>query len=238
VIDGKPTTHRDGRGPDWCIYSVDLSAGRGRTVEVGFAMADAGRPFSRPAMTADVWLVMDRSVPAPAAPSDKCLPLQIAQTRRRQTIQLLGDARIAGRDLSRSIGDQNVKEAPAGKLRILVFDSNAEPRFRDKFIMLNGIRLAPVPVNARSLSAWEEHVVDIPVDHLARIRKVNSVQVTNAAGDYFKFTGLALAVRLSDGRWVETRPHDQVYSSAAKWHYAEGTVFSGRRSGVIELSFD
>jgi hypothetical protein len=238
LLEGSATTPRTGRGPNWTLYSIDLQPHRGSTVELVLEFDDPESPFSRPDMTASAWLVMDRPVEVPAIASTEHLPLPISNGHRRQTVQMLEDTEIPERTLRRSLDQANLEGVQAAKLRIWVFDSNAEPRYRDKFILLNGERLARVPANRKTLSVWEEHVIDIPPEQLERIRKANEVEITNPAGDYFKATGLALAVRLADGTWVNTGPYDQVHSSTAKWYHAEGIPFTEGRSGPIRLAFD
>ena len=63
------------------------------------------------------------------------------------------------------------------------------------------------------------------------------MELTNAGGDCYKFTGLALAVRTADGAWVETPADAQVRSSVGNWLYTEGEVFKGERSGPLALDF-
>ena len=121
---------------------------------------------------------------------------------------------------------------------MFVFDSNGEPRYREKFIYLNGKSVARVPANTGTVSTWQEGTIDLAPEHISSIRPANTLEIQNSGGDYFKFAAPALAVRLIDGRWIETAPCATVHSSVAEWAYAEGTVFSDDRSAVIELRFE
>ncbi|MHC4611342.1 MAG: alpha-galactosidase, partial [Planctomycetota bacterium] len=238
TLAGNEVTARQGRGSDWTIHSVDLRDQRGQTVEVLLAFEHQDRPFSWPEAMVSAWLVMDRPVAEVEGTFGERLPLPISQGYRRQTIQVLGDTKVERRANRRRITAAELKRVEAAKLRILVFDSNGEPRYRDKFIFLNGAKLAAVPANTGPLSAWQERVIDLPPEHLQRLRMSNEVEVSNPAGDYFKFADVSLAVRLADGTWTETLPQTQVYSSIASWTHAEGTVFTEGRSGVIRLRFE
>ena len=207
-------------------------------MEVALALGDAKAPFSRWEGSIAAWLVMDRAVvEAGDVPSERW-PLPVSAGFRRQTVELLGETRLVRRAGQHSLTQEQLKNVKAAKLRIVVFDSNGEPRYRDKWIHLNGEKLQALPANTGPLSAWQQHVMDLPAEHLARLRLTSRVEVTNAAGDYFKFTGLSLAVQLADGSWVETRPEAHVYSSVTQWQYAEGTSFVDGRSGLITLSFE
>jgi hypothetical protein len=238
TLSGEAVLPRGGRGSDWSIHSVDLRPQRGKNVEVELAFAPTDEAFSRPEASIAVWLVMDRAVAEADGASSEDLPLPISSGFRRQTVEVLGETKLAQPASQRSLTAEQLKNVKAAKLRIVVFDSNGEPQYRDKFIYLNGEKLAAVPPNTGPLSAWQQQVIDLPAEHVGRLKLTNQVEVTNPAGDYFKFTGLSLAVRLADGIWVETGPQTQVYSSVAQWHYAEGTSFSDGRSGAIRLSFE
>jgi len=238
TLDGKPVRAREGCGSDWSIYSVDLRDCRGRTVDVALSLGGEDSPFSLPEKTVATWLVMDRAVSSASDTPSERLPLPVSRGFRRQTVELLSETKLAARVNRTALSAEQLKNLRAAKLRILVFDSNAEEGYRDKFIHLNGRKLAPVPPNTGLLSVWEQHVVDLPADGLEHLRLVNELEVTNAAGDYFKFTGLSLAVQLADGTWAETRASSQTYSSVAQWAHAEGTPFREGRSDVIELRFE
>ena len=238
TLNGEAVRAREACGPDWSIHSVDLRPHRGRRVEARLTFGGPDNPFSRPDASIAAWLVMDRAVTEAAQGSSDEWPLPISGGFRRQTVELLGETKLARSVPRHAATAEQLQNARAARLRIVVFDSNSEPQYRDKLIYLNGEELAAVPANTGPLSAWQQEVIVVPIEHVRRLRTANQLEVTNAGGDYFKFTGLALAVQLADGTWVETQPHRQVYSSVAKWAHAEGIPFTENRSGTIELRFE
>lgn len=238
TLDDQPVHAREGRGSDWIIYSVDLSKHRGQSVSATFRLGDAGSPFGVAEGKVSAWLVMDRTVPgAIAAEPMGHLPRPISSGFRRQTHELLPESKLEGRRNSHTISSELLRSAPAAKLRIIVFDSNPEPAYRNKQILLNGVHIADVPANTGTLSAWETHTIDLKPDVIARLSNRNTLEVTNPGGDYFKFSGVALAIQSADGQWIETIPNNRAFSSTANWAYAEGTPFTGNRSGPITLQF-
>jgi hypothetical protein len=238
TLNGKEIPAREGRGSDWAMYSVDLRDWQGQAVEVVLDPGGTDSPFSLPEASIAAWLVMDRAVAAASSLPSEPLPLPISSGFRRQTVELLSETALAGRTNRGSLTAAQLNQIKAAKLRIIVFDSNGEPRYRDKFIQLNGQQLEAVPANVGALSAWQQHVIDLRADDIGRLKVANRLEVTNPAGDYFKFTGLSLAVQLADGTWVETKPNEDVHSSVAQWSHAEGKPFANGRSGVIELRFE
>ncbi len=238
TLNGKAARAREGRGSDWAMYSVDLRDWKGRALDVELGLGGADSPFSLPEASVAAWLVMDRAVAEARDDVPEQLPRRISSGFRRQSVELLSETKLAARANRSSLTAEQLKQIKAAKLRIVVFDSNGEPAYRDKFIHLNDKKLVAVPANTGPLSAWQQHVIDLPATDLGRLKLTNEVEVSNAAGDYFKFTGLSLAVQLADGSWVETRPNGRVCSSVAQWTHAEGTPFSKGRSGVIELRFE
>jgi hypothetical protein len=238
TIAGRDVPVREGRGADWLIRSVDLRPHRGTSIDVAMTMAGSQEPFSRPHMVIAAWLLADRPVTISGELPKEPLPLPVSQRFRRQTSQLLADTELFPESPRRTLSGDGLKSTTAAKLRLLVFDSNGEEQYRRKFIVLNGKQLGEVPANTGVLSAWQEHIIDLPQEHAARLAKKNEIELTNPAGDYFKCTGFSLAVRLADGSWVESKTIDQVYSSVADWAYAEGTPFIDGKTGKIILEFD
>ncbi len=238
TVDDIPASVRLGRGNDWTIYSVDLRSQKGHNASIEMTLGDRRAPFGRPPLSIDAWLVMDRPVEPSTPSSSDLLPIPIANNHRRQTVALLCDKKLEARNNRRPMTAKQLRDIKAAKLRIVVFDSNGGPRFADKSIHLNGQKLAQVPPNEEPLATWKPCVIDLAKDALGRIRPINHVVVTNAAGDYFKFSGLSLAVQLEDGSWVETHPDSDVHSSVARWSYAEGKSFTDKRSAEIMLSFE
>ena len=115
---------------------------------------------------------------------------------------------------------------------------NGTQQYRDKFIYLAGKKFSIVPPNECSHSSWEEHVVDIPTELWSHIGEVTEFEVDNPVGDYFKFSGLTLAVKLADGTWVQSIDNETVYSSMSDWYYTEGNIFKDSRSGVVRVHFE
>ena len=194
--------------------------------------------FSQPNVEASAWLIIDREIEPTDTARSKDLPPAIGHRHRRQTIPLLPELRLAARAPIHTVTAEKLPGIQAAKLRVCVFDSNGEDAYRDKFILLNGAQLARVPANTGPLSVWQQHIIDVPAEHLARLHRVNEIELTNPCGDYFKVTGLALAVQLADGTWAESWPHQKVYSSTEQWQHAEGVPFTEGRSGTIKLSFE
>lgn len=229
---------REGRGADWLIRSVDLRPYRGKTVDLTLTMDGAEQPFTLSETTVAVWWVADRPVTVAGDAPSEDLPLPVSQAFRRETAELLKETRLVTERPRRTLQGADLKGLTAAKLRLLVFDSNAEEAYRNKFINLNGQQVSEIPANTGPLSAWQEKIIDLPADSLARLTTRNEIELTNPSGDYFKCTGFALAARLPDGSWIESKPVDQVYSSVVPWAYAEGTPFVDRKSGKITLEFD
>ena len=93
-------------------------------------------------------------------------------------------------------------------------------------------------MNKGELDAWQESIIDLTPEKMKRVKLSNVAELTNAGGDCYKFTGLALAVQLADGKWAESSADWTVRCSVGKWKYTEGKVFRGDRSGEIGLGFE
>lgn len=230
-------TPRTAQGGMWSIQSVDLMPQRGRTANVTLTLGAGDSPFSRPADEVSAWLVMDRQVEASGDALEN-IPLPVAQGYRRQTDCILAPTTVTAKVARDRLTAEELGSIRAAKLRIIVFDSNSDQRYRDKFIYLNDQRVARVPANTGPLSSWQEHIIDLQANQLRRLQLRNAVFVDNPVGDYFKFGGVALAVQLPDGRWVESSHTDDIHSSIADWSYAEGHTFVSNRSNHIPLSLD
>ncbi|MHC4253526.1 MAG: hypothetical protein ACYS9X_30780, partial [Planctomycetota bacterium] len=99
-------------------------------------------------------------------------------------------------------------------------------------------KLVRVPVSRRR-DAWEGAVVDLPAAALGRIKLANVVRFDNPVGDSYKFAGVALAVRLADGKWVASTVDARTHSSRPGWKHTEGEVFEkGNVSKPMALDFD
>jgi len=237
-LNGQPASTRRAVSEGWIIDSLDLRPLRGKEVEIVVTLPDSGNgPFSSLEMTVSAWLAADRPVKARPAPRES-IPFAISQSFRRQTVPLLADTKISQRTPRQTLNAGDLLTIKTAKMRLSVFDSNSEPQYRDKFIFLNGQKLACVPANQGTLSAWQSFILDLTPDQLEWVKMSNIVELTNTPGECYKFTGLALAVQLADGTWVQSTPDDTVHSSVANWVYAEGEIFKGDRSGEIRLSFE
>ena len=238
TLNGEAVTTRVGRGDDWVMQSVDVRSRRGRPAEVEFVLNPGkdATPFDRPAVTVDAWVVADRAVEAGGPPTADLLP--IAPRHRRQTLAVMQGTACRREEHRRRLTEAELSTVTSAKLRLCGFDVNGEEPYANKFVYLNGEKVGRVPANRGALSAWQEHVIDLPVEQLKRLQLRNEVEIDNLVGDYFKVSGLALAVQLPDGSWVQTRPDERVHCSVADWAYAEGEPFKENRSGVIVLAFE
>lgn len=239
TLNGEPATPRGSEGPAWALQSLDLRPLRGTEAVVEATLPGGGQePFSSPDVSVSAWLVADRPVAERAAPdAERFLPVPISAGYRRQTTELLAETTL-NRRLDRTLTAEDLASVRAAKLRVRVFDSNGEPQYRDKDILLNGARIANVPANRGTLAEWDEVIIDLPAEVVAGLKLRNTVQLTNAGGDCYKFGGLALAVQLADESWVETAADRSVHSSVDNWLYTEGELFSEGRSREIVLGFD
>jgi hypothetical protein len=237
-LNGQAAEVRTADGSGWLIQDVNLAALRGKTARVEARIPGGGEaPFSGPEMNLSVWFLADRPVATGPLSSREVLPFQVSRVLRRQTVALLRDCHVSRGRARRALTQADLAGATAGKLRISVFDSNGEPEYRDKWITLNGQRLARVPANEGQLSAWEEHVLDLTPEQVAGLRLSNTVSVGAAGGDCYKLTGLALAVRLASEEWVESTSDDTVWCSTMEWQYAEGEAFRNGEAGPVEVGF-
>ncbi len=106
-------------------------------------------------------------------------------------------------------------------LRMDVFGSNSG-RYSEKWISINGTRVARVPTTDRD--EWVLCTISLSPEQVRLLKLENQVVVTNAVGDAWKFRNITLAARRSDGVWVRTEPIPDVYSSPG-WTHAEGKPF-------------
>jgi hypothetical protein len=85
----KPT--RSLNGKRWTLSSYDLRAHRGGKVKIRgtLKLTEGASPPKRGTILMDAWLVVDRKVTAPPAPSDESLPPALCQTFRRLTQALI-----------------------------------------------------------------------------------------------------------------------------------------------------
>lgn len=234
LINGARLDARTADGPGWRLRSFDLRDLAGQLVQVRASLPGVGeRPFSPASARLQALLVADRPVTEPRDVARGRTPLPLGQGLRRASVKLL-DAKLR-RQATEHLTDTDLAGIQAGKLRFEIFDVNGEPQYADKWVLLNGERLARVPANKGELSAWQEVFLDLSPSQLARLKRDNTVVLTNAGGDCYKFRGVALSLQKADGRWVATPLDEGTYSSVGNWQYAEGEVFRGERSPEVRI---
>jgi len=91
TLDGQPVEPRGRDGRRWTLAACDLREHRGRTLAVeGRLVPRPGASIAQDAkLRVELWLVADRKVAAPPAPSGEKLPFPISQHHRRVARQLL-----------------------------------------------------------------------------------------------------------------------------------------------------
>ncbi|MEA3402356.1 MAG: hypothetical protein U9R79_14055 [Armatimonadota bacterium] len=241
TLGGQELAVRRAEGDGWglCAFDLlpDIAEQDDLRVEVG---ADEAPPLFPPWATLEVWMIGDAGVHEESDPfADEALPWACAQGCRRYSVRLLPQTRLEAlaADTAGPITDEQLQAIQAARLRLEVFDVNSEERYGGKQILLNDRPVASVPVNRGELSAWQEHVIELPEEVLSGIARENRLVLTNAGGDCYKFRGLALAVQTAGGDWVVAGPDTGVYSSVGNWLYVEGETFRGERSPPVVLTF-
>ncbi|MCD6352408.1 MAG: hypothetical protein J7M26_09840, partial [Armatimonadetes bacterium] len=222
-------------GPGWQLIALDFKPLTNRLQVTVTVPRATKRPFSSRHGELSVWLVYE--VKAGRAELDNPpddLPWALADGWRRHSLQL-GHARFTSQGPTQTIAPDQLKQIKAAKLHLEVFGVNAGG-FADKWILLNGQKIARVPFNNQSrLDRWEDKVIELTPDQVKTLREDNTVVLTNEPGDCYKVRNLALAVQLADGTWVESTWDEKVYCSVRGWLYSEGKFFSGNKSPVIHL---
>jgi len=224
-------------GQGWQMQVLDL-AEMPRHFQATLELAKpGGQAFSVRPGSVKAWLVFEvaaKKTRLTNPPPD--LPYPIADGWRRVAVKLLDDKIEPSAEMLH-VSDEELATAVQAKLRLEVFGVNAG-EFAAKFVYLNGVRLCQVPFNNQtSLDQWEERIIDIPTEHVKALRRDNVIVLTNETGDCYKVRAIALAVRLSDGRWVQSEEASTVFSSVGGWLWTEGTVFQGNKSPDIHLRF-
>ncbi|MBU0606666.1 MAG: hypothetical protein KKI08_02215, partial [Armatimonadetes bacterium] len=236
TINGQVAKPRKANGPAWRMQAFDLRDCNGQTVAVAARLPRAGdRPFALTDCPIEAWLIADRPV-AGDEPAPTSGLFAVAQGYRRQSQRLLQKAIATGGNAPVHLTDDELAHLRAAKLRLEVFDANREPQYADKWITLNGQRLARVPGNTGELASWQECFVDLTAEQLPWLQRTNRLTLGNAGGDCYKFRGLGLALQRADGTWVTTPADAGVYCSVANWLYAEGTPFAGGASPEVVIT--
>ena len=249
-LDGAPAQPRVVPGVGWRFFLVDVPTGDHEIAWTVPATARPLKPFAPTSYRMSAWLFGRRALPAqtvvatlrepfpdrrrPPTPFAGVVPFSLPiQAAREVSLLLPGSAApLTAADLA---------AATDAKLRILVFDVNGGEKYANKPVLLNGTAVGLLPTSARhAFSSWQEKIMDLPKDALARLRTGgNQVVFTNPVGDCFKVSGIGLAVQLADGSWVETNRVKTVHCThaAGSWKYAEGTPFRNNTSAPVLLTF-
>ncbi len=237
TVNGEKTQARMAPGEDWVIYSYDLRARLDQAVEYQAGFAEPGdQPFATRDVRVEAWLVGKAGERTDADPfADEHLPWAIGQGCEGYSVQLLPATEVP-RPEGPTITAEELANIKAAKLRMEVFDVNPEERYQPKHILLNGTVVAEVPANRGHRAAWQEQIIDLKGEQLGLVRMENTLVLTNAGGDCYKFRGLALAVQRKDGVWVETDASERVLSSVGGWLYTEGDLFEGNKSPEVRLA--
>ena len=236
--DGLSDQAKTSTGPSWKMVMVPLKQ-LGRRLEVTVKLPSAQmKPFSMKPGTVEAWLMTELECPqAQLAQPPADLPWAIADGVRRRSVKII-DAELKPQAPERiGISDEQLKQITAAKLHVEVFGVNGGG-YADKWIILNGHKLCRVPLNSqRRLDQWETKVIDLSPQQMAWLKRENEIVFTNEPGDCYKVRNIALAVRLPDGRWVETEWAGDVHCSVGGWLFSEGKVFPGTKSQPIKVRF-
>ncbi|MCE5241339.1 hypothetical protein LLH23_22980 [bacterium] len=233
-VNGQPATPRKANGPAWHMQAFDLKAFAGQTVTVAARLPRAeDKPFALTECPVEAWLIADCPTGGDGpAPTTGLFP--VAQGYRRDSQRLL-QRTISTGTAPAHVSDEDFAQLRGAKLRLEVFDANREPQYADKWITLNGQRLARVPGNTGELASWQECYVDLAAAQLPWLQRTNRLTLGTAGGDCYKFRGLGLALQRDDGKWVTTAADAHVYCSVGNWLYAEGAPFVGGVSPEITI---
>jgi hypothetical protein len=223
-------------GNGWQMVAVDienLPSHLEATIELPKGNA---RAFSRPGRV-EAWLMADVAAPKTAlAPTVKDAPWAIADGWRRRSVKVL-DYSLQSQNAVAGVTDEQIAGATEAALHLEVFGVEGG-QYADKSILLNGVRIGQIPTNSQGpIDQWEEKVVALTAEQIKLLRRENAVVLTNDVGDCFKVRNVALAVKLADGRWVESEWTQDVYCSVEGWAYSEGKAFEGTKSGEIGVRF-
>jgi len=245
-VNGKPTRPRIVRGQGWRFFYVPLAQG---TTEVAWDVPMAKRPsraFAPREMTVSAWLFARHSLDRHRLvltldgnlPDVKCLPTPFAEVDPTcVNVQKPRVVRTVAPEALGAIATGDLAKLKAALLRIEVFDVNGGDKYGNKPMLLNGANIGIVPPNTRHGGKWQEKFVKIPKDKLRLLKATNHLVLTNPTGDPYKVKGIALAVQLADGTWVETPRDTTIHCSVTGgWLYFGGTPFKNKKSAPIPLA--
>ncbi len=244
--DGAPVKPRIVRGRGWTFLLVAVDSGRHTITWKLPASTKAGTPFSSPTVKVRGMFFSRRRLPshrltvhyAKPGPLVPVPPTPFAETAPMSMPVFPLTAVTVGAKARRSVSAAEFAKIRAAKLHLLLFDVNGQSQYRQKWILINGVRLARVPANPAPISRWHEFILDIPHSLLHVLKRTgNRVVLTNAGGDCYKVGDIALAVQLADGSWAESNHDPNAYSSVRNWRYFEGRAFRHERAESTPLSF-
>jgi len=94
TVDGKPVEPRRQDGGRWTLSAYDLRPYRGRTLTLQGRLVPSSNPqlAKNGKVQMEAWVIADRRVEAPSAPTAEKLPWPISQRYRRSTQQLIREA--------------------------------------------------------------------------------------------------------------------------------------------------
>jgi hypothetical protein len=229
-------TQRVANGNGWQMVAVDIAdlpSHLEATVELPKGNA---RAFSRPGHV-EAWIMCD--VAAAKAKLDVAVkdePWAVADGWRRRSAKVL-DYSLQSQNAVAGVTNEQIAGATEAALHIEVFGVEGG-QYADKSILLNGTRIAQIPINnGGMIDEWEEKVVPLSAEQIKLLRRENAVVLTNDPGDCYKVRNVALAVKLADGRWVESEWDQDVWSSVDGWAWSEGKAFGGAKSPEIRVKF-
>jgi hypothetical protein len=245
-VDGAPVEAQRINGEGWVMLTCLLPTGRH---EVCWREPEAmpAQPFAARQYTVETYFVREAQLvpvrvavevvpgtqPPVALPETPCAGIQ-----RSTWIGPKVAITPEGSPLEVAVSAEDLEHAQAAKLHISVFGSQGGDDYGRKWVLLNGERVASVPVNssANQPDRWEGFALDLTPEQMTLLRPQNEIAIETETGDCFKLADLALAVQLADGRWAETEHSRGVWCSAAGWLHEEGTLFSGK-TAPIRLRF-
>ncbi|MBM3472636.1 MAG: hypothetical protein FJX75_05120 [Armatimonadetes bacterium] len=245
LVDGAEVKAQRVSGEGWELFLCDVPKGGH---EVAWTVPDAAQvePFAAPGYSVESFFVREAklvpvrvTVACEAADPPRPLPeTPNAGIERSTWVGPKVTIEAKQGPPSVAVTEQDLAAAKAAKLHIKVFGSQGGDDYGRKWVVLNGQRIAAVPVNSNASEpdAWESFVIDLSPAQTRLLKVQNEVAIETETGDCFKFADLALAVELADGRWAETEHSDSVWCSAPGWAYDEGKSFSGKTPG-IRLAF-
>ena len=246
VVNGKAARPRVVHGQGWRLFYVPLGQG---TTEVAWDVPLAKRPsraFAPTTMTVSAWLLARHSLGRHRLvltldgdlPDVKCLPTPFAEVNPTcVNVHKPRVVRTVAPEAVGAIAKGDLAKLKAAMLRIEVFDVNGGEKYGNKPMLLNGANIGILPPNTRHHSKWQEKLVAIPKDTLSALKAINHLVLTNPTGDPYKVRGIALAVQLADGTWVETARDTTIHCSVTGgWLYFGGKPFKNKKSAPIPLA--